>query len=150
MIEKFYITLSKVQDLILTYSLDSLTAREIFIISTLGLNNLTMTEFAIELGMSPTACAMSTKRMVTKGFLKKKKSLEDKRQVTVFLSDKGISVYEAYNELNEKIINESVEGISGENLDNFCKIMYKLNRELGLQQNLIKSGFKKIKSPLHK
>ena len=84
---------------------------------------ITITQLADMLGVSPPSTSVMVDRLVEKGILIREQSKEDRRKVVVSVSPKAVSTYEKFEEKILESFVELVEDIGPEITYQWCEVL---------------------------
>ena len=138
MIEKFYKFFFEIEKITLDQGLKSLTLNEVHTIDAIGMDNLAMTELAFKLGVSPGTCTISVNKLNRKGYIKRMRSLEDRRKVIICLSKEGKKVLNFHQTFHKNTIYRITKGINGDDLEKFFLVLKALIENLNDYQNSVR------------
>ncbi len=87
-------------------------------------------ELAKKMGVSKSAVSQIVAKMVAKGYVRQKRSEEDKRESNLFLTPEVEAIYQENDRALSDIFDESLKGISREEKEHFCALLLKINESL--------------------
>ncbi|MTI46886.1 MarR family winged helix-turn-helix transcriptional regulator [Sporosalibacterium faouarense] len=111
--------------------LDNLTRKELqtmFVIGSIG--NKTMGEIADKLGVTISTPTTTIDRLIKKGYVERKVGKEDRRQVLVSLTEKGLELHTEVSKVRLKNMELLLGILSDEEMKMFRIILGKLDNEL--------------------
>lgn len=89
MLDEFYKTYYKIEEINLSQVIKCLTTTELHVIEAIGENSLTMNELSDKLGITMGTASVAVNKLTDKYFIERSRSEDDRRKVFVRLSKKG-------------------------------------------------------------
>jgi DNA-binding MarR family transcriptional regulator len=122
-------------------ALKDLSVTEIHTIEAIGMYTpRSMSEVAADLGITVGTLTTAVNRLISKGYLERKRIEEDRRVVQIQLTKKGKLAYRIHQKFHVDMVKETIEGLnkeeeyvlikSLEKLNNFFKKKHDLNNSL--------------------
>ncbi len=115
---------------------NDISITEMHTIEAIGLGSLSMTDVADKLGITVGTLTTAINRLVTKGYVERNRSEEDRRVVEIGLTRKGRLAFKIHEAFHREMVKNMIEGLSIEgnevliqslsNLNNFFKEKYKI------------------------
>lgn len=130
MIEEFYKTFYRIEELELKRDIKCLTINEFHIIDTINQNSLTMNELADKLGVTMGTATTTADNLVKKNFIKRERNQEDRRKVYVTLTNKGLLALKSHKDFHGKMIKLITKDLSQKELEKFSDIFGRLHENL--------------------
>lgn len=130
LIEDFHKLFCKAEELILKKNAGSLTLNEFRIIKTIGTQKILITDLSQIFHITTGAILISLNNIEEKGFLEKIQDEDDRRKIYVRLIDKGLERIQSHNNAYKKIISETTQSISAEELENMEEYFGKIKKNL--------------------
>ncbi len=120
--------------------IDELTVIEIKTIIVIGCEEAkSMSQIAKNLGVSSGTPTVTIDRLIEKGYVNRIRDLEDRRQVFIELSDKGLDVYNTINNIKCKV-SESIFGLlTGDERKSLISVLSKLNNNFDVVYDILTS-----------
>ena len=113
------------------YGENVLYQAEAYVVNAIGNNpNTTITELALTLNKTTSACSQIVKKLVSKGLVEQARNKENKRIYNLFLTKSGQQLYKDHVEFNEKcqkITFEMLSEFSDEELMIHTKVQNMIN-----------------------
>lgn len=108
--------------------LEDLTVIEINTILVIGPDDKkSMSEIANKLGVTSGTPTVTIDRLINKGYVERIRDLEDRRQVFVKLSSKGIKIFEEVVELKTRVGHKVFGVLSDSEIETLIEAMSKIN-----------------------
>ncbi|MDR0514000.1 MAG: MarR family transcriptional regulator [Coriobacteriaceae bacterium] len=106
---------------------EGLTMSEVHTLVALGLyEENPMNVVASRLGVTLATLTTAVNKLVEKGFIERRRSESDRRKVLIALSKKGRQAYRAHSLFHQKMINESLAGLTEEEVEVFARALGKV------------------------
>ena len=90
----------------------------------------TVSEFAAFAGLSPANAADKINKLISKGYLKKTRSEQDRRMYYLEPTPKYLNYYSLYERLIDKVMERAPETFDKKELDVFYKVLCWIDMEL--------------------
>ena len=137
MIEEFYKVFYEIEELMLKQGIKCLTTTELHVIEAVGNDELTMNELSDKLGITMGTATVAVNKLNDKGFIKRERSSDDRREVFVTLSKKGLEALKYHDLFHKTIIAKITKDLSNGELEEFSSIFGKLLKNLNTQLDFI-------------
>lgn len=115
---------------------NDISITEMHTLEAIGLGSSSMTDVADKLGITVGTLTTAINRLVTKGYVERNRSEEDRRVVEIGLTKKGRLAFKIHEAFHREMVKNMIEGLSIEgnevliqslsNLNNFFKEKYRL------------------------
>ena len=119
LLDKFYKTYYKIEEINLNQVIKCLTTTEIHVIEAIGQDKITMNELAEKLGITMGTASIAINKLNEKQFIERIRSDEDRRKVFVKLSKKGEMALNYHGNFHSTILEKITENIPKEELKAF-------------------------------
>lgn len=120
-IDSFYKTYYKVEEINLNLVIKCLTTTELHIIENIGLNTLTIKELSEKLGITMGTTSVAINKLEDKGFITRNRSKSDKRKVFVSLNKKGKIALNYHGNFHTTTLEKVTKNIPSEKLNCFLE-----------------------------
>ncbi len=112
--------------------IDDISVSELHIIRAIGVENggSTISSLAARLELTLPTITVAVNKLQQKGYVKKVKSEEDKRSVTVSLSHQGKKTYSSYRKWREKMLESINDGLNDTDRQMLARAIHAFNRSL--------------------
>ena len=111
LLDQFYKTYYKIEEINLNQVIKCLTTTEIHVIEAIGQDKITMNELAEKLGITMGTASIAINKLNEKQFIERIRSDEDRRKVFVKLSKKGEMALKYHGTLHSTILEKITENI---------------------------------------
>ncbi|WP_314011549.1 MarR family transcriptional regulator [Pseudostreptobacillus hongkongensis] len=118
-IDNFYKTYYKMEEINLSLFIKCLTTTELHIIECIGLEKITIKELSNRLGITMGSTSAALSRLEEKKFLNRTRSRTDKRKVYVNLNKKGLIAYNYHGNFHTTTLEKVTKDIPREKLEDF-------------------------------
>jgi DNA-binding MarR family transcriptional regulator len=126
-----------------TGELKDLSVTEIHTIEAIGMYTpRNMSEVAADLNITVGTLTTAINRLISKGYVERKRIEEDRRVVQIQLTKKGKLAYRIHQKFHGDMIKETVSGLSEEEEEVLIKALEKVNCYFKEKYNLIKENKK--------
>ncbi|ASQ48319.1 MAG: MarR family transcriptional regulator [Leptotrichia sp.] len=119
LLDQFYKTYYKIEEINLNQVIKCLTTTEIHVIEAIGQDKITMNELAEKLGITMGTASIAINKLNEKQFIERIRSDEDRRKVFVKLSKKGEMALNYHGNFHSTILEKITENIPKEELKAF-------------------------------
>ena len=119
LLDNFYKTYYKIEEINLNQVIKCLTTTEIHVIEAIGQDKITMNELAEKLGITMGTASIAINKLNEKQFIERIRSDEDRRKVFVKLSKKGEMALNYHGNFHSTILEKITENIPKEELKAF-------------------------------
>ena len=119
LLDQFYKTYYKIEEINLNQVIKCLTTTEIHVIEAIGQDKITMNELAEKLGITMGTASIAINKLTEKQFIERIRSDEDRRKVFVKLSKKGEMALNYHGNFHSTILEKITENIPKEELKAF-------------------------------
>ena len=130
LLDNFYKTYYKIEEINLNQVIKCLTTSELHIIEAIGENEITMNELSDKLGITMGTASVAVNKLTEKQFLERSRSNTDRRKVFVKLTQKGEVVLNYHGNFHSTILEKITEDIPKEKLDTFVEVFETIMRNL--------------------
>lgn len=136
-IDDFYKTYYKMEEINLSLVIKCLTTTELHIIECIGLDKITMKELSQKLGITMGTASAAVNKLEEKNFLKRTRSNTDKRKVFVNLTKKGLVAFNYHGNFHITTLEKVTEDIDKNKLNEFINTFEEILHNLkSLKLNL--------------
>ena len=122
LLDEFYKTYYKIEEINLSQVIKCLTTTELHVIEAIGEESLTMNELSDRLGITMGTASVAVNKLTEKYFIERNRSDEDRRKVYVQLSKKGLLAYKYHVSFHSNILEKVTTDIKKEKLDTFVEV----------------------------
>ncbi len=122
LLDKFYKTYYKIEEINLNQVIKCLTTTELHVIEAIGEESLTMNELSERLGITMGTASVAVNKLTDKYFIERNRSDDDRRKVYVQLSKKGLLAYKYHGNFHSNILEKVTTDIPKEKLDTFLEV----------------------------
>ena len=130
LLDNFYKTYYKIEEINLNQVIKCLTTSELHIIEAIGENEITMNELSDKLGIKMGTASVAVNKLTEKKFLERSRSNTDRRKVFVKLTQKGEVALNYHGNFHSTILEKITEDIPKEKLDTFVEVFETIMRNL--------------------
>lgn len=120
-IDSFYKTYYKIEEINLSLVIKCLTTTELHIIECIGLDKLSIKELSEKLGITMGTTSVAINKLEDKGFIQRSRSKTDKRKVYVFLTKKGQIAFNYHGNFHSTTLERVTKNIPIEKLEAFIE-----------------------------
>ncbi|WP_066899422.1 MarR family transcriptional regulator [Streptobacillus notomytis] len=137
LIDDFYKTYYKMEEINLSLAIKCLTTTELHIIECIGLEKITMKELSTRLGITMGTASIAINKLEEKKFINRTRSKVDKRKVYVNLNKKGQIAYNYHGNFHATTLEKVTKNIPENRLNIFLETFEELLNNLkSLKLNL--------------
>ncbi|ACZ01661.1 MarR family transcriptional regulator [Streptobacillus moniliformis] len=137
LIDEFYKTYYKMEEINLSLAIKCLTTTELHIIECIGLEKITIKELSTRLGITMGTTSIAINKLEEKKFINRVRSKADKRKVYVSLNKKGQIAYNYHGNFHATTLEKVTKNIPENRLDIFLETFEELLNNLkSLKLNL--------------
>ena len=122
MLDEFYKTYYKIEEINLNQVIKCLTTTELHVIEAIGEESLTMNELSERLGITMGTASVAVNKLTDKYFIERNRCDDDRRKVYVQLSKKGLLAYKYHGNFHSNILEKVTTDIPKEKLDTFLEV----------------------------
>ena len=122
LLDKFYKTYYKIEEINLNQVIKCLTTSELHIIEAIGENKITMNELSDKLGITMGTASVAVNKLTDKQFLERSRSDADRRKVFVELTPKGMVALNYHGNFHSNILEKITDDIPQKKLDTFVEV----------------------------
>lgn len=122
MLDEFYKTYYKIEEINLNQVIKCLTTTELHVIEAIGENSLTMNELSDKLGITMGTASVAINKLSDKYFIERNRSNDDRRKVFVQLSKKGLLAYKYHGNFHSNILEKVTSDVPKEKLETFMEV----------------------------
>ena len=130
LLDNFYKTYYKIEEINLNQVIKCLTTSELHIIEAIGENEITMNELSDKLGITMGTASVAVNKLTEKQFLERSRSNTDRRKVFVKLTQKGKVALNYHGNFHSTILERITDDIPKEKLDTFVEVFETIMRNL--------------------
>ena len=130
LLDNFYKTYYKIEEINLNQVIKCLTTSELHIIEAIGENEITMNELSDKLGITMGTASVAVNKLTEKQFLERSRSNTDRRKVFVKLTQEGEVALNYHGNFHSTILEKITEDIPKEKLDTFVEVFETIMRNL--------------------
>lgn len=107
---------------------ETLIGCEIHMIETIGNNSMSnITEVASKLGVTKAAASQTIGKLHLSGFIRKLKDEDNRREVYLALTEKGLKAHQGHREVWENNCSKFLTDLTDEQINNFNKVAEKIS-----------------------
>ena len=122
LLDKFYKTYYKIEEINLNQVIKCLTTSELHIIEAIGENEITMNKLSDKIGITMGTASVAVNKLTEKQFLERSRSNTDRRKVFVKLTQKGKVALNYHGNFHSTILEKITDDIPKEKLDTFVEV----------------------------
>ena len=122
LLDKFYKTYYKIEEINLNQVIKCLTTSELHIIEAIGENEITMNQLSDKIGITMGTASVAVNKFTEKPFLERSRSNTDRRKVFVKLTQKGKVALNYHGNFHSTILERITDDIPKEKLDTFVEV----------------------------
>ena len=130
LLDEFYKTYYKIEDINLNQVIQCLPTTELHVIEAIGDQLLTMNELSEKLGITMGTASVAINKLSEKNFIERERSDDDRRKVFVKLSKKGLLAYKYHNSFHSNILEKVTSEISKSKMETFIEVFETIVRNL--------------------
>ncbi len=130
LLDEFYKTYYKIEEINLNQVIKCLTTTELHVIEAIGDQLLTMNELSEKLGITMGTASVAINKLSEKNFIERERSDDDRRKVFVKLSKKGLLAYKYHNSFHSNILEKVTSEISKSKMETFIEVFETIVRNL--------------------
>ena len=130
LLDNFYKTYYKIEEINLNQVIKCLTTSELHIIEAIGENEITMNELSDKIGITMGTASVAVNKLTEKQFLERSRSNTDRRKVFVKLTQKGKVALNYHGNFHSTILERITDDIPKEKLDTFVEVFETIMRNL--------------------
>ena len=130
LLDKFYKTYYKIEEINLNQVIKCLTTSELHIIEAIGENEITMNELSDKLGITMGTTSVAVNKLTDKQFLERYRSDIDRRKVFVKLTSKGKVALNYHGDFHSNILEKITDDIPQKKLDTFIEVFETIVKNL--------------------
>ena len=130
LLDKFYKTYYKIEEINLNQVIKCLTTSELHIIEAIGENEITMNKLSDKIGITMGTASVAVNKLTEKQFLERSRSNTDRRKVFVKLTQKGKVALNYHGNFHSTILERITDDIPKEKLDTFVEVFETIMRNL--------------------
>ena len=123
LLDKFYKTYYKIEEINLNQVIKCLTTSELHIIEAIGENEITMNKLSDKIGITMGTASVAVNKLTEKQFLERSRSNTDRRKVFVKLTQKGKVALNYHGNFHSTILERITDDIPKEKLDTFVEVL---------------------------
>lgn len=121
-IDKFYKTYFKIEEINLSQVIKCLTTTELHIIECIGQDKITIKDLSEKLGITMGTTSIAINKLEEKNFITRNRSKKDKRKVYVSLNKKGKIAYNYHGNFHTSTLEKVTKNIPKDKLEAFIDI----------------------------
>ena len=130
LLDEFYKTYYKIEEINLNQVIKCLTTTELHVIEAIGDQLLTMNELSEKLGITMGTASVAINKLSEKNFIERERSDDDRRKVFVKLSKKGLLAYNYHNSFDSNILEKVTSEISKSKMETFIEVFETIVKNL--------------------
>ena len=130
LLDNFYKTYYKIEEINLNQVIKCLTTSELHIIEAIGENEITMNELSDKIGITMGTASVAVNKLTEKQFLERSRSNTDRRKVFVKLTPKGEVALNYHGNFHSTILEKITDDIPKEKLDTFVEVFETIMKNL--------------------
>jgi len=130
LLDKFYKTYYKIEEINLNQVIKCLTTSELHIIEAIGENEITMNELSDKLVITMGTASVAVNKLTDKQFLERYRSDIDRRKVFVKLTSKGKVALNYHGDFHSNILEKITDDIPQKKLDTFIEVFETIVKNL--------------------
>lgn len=130
LLDEFYKTYYKIEEINLNQVIKCLTTTELHVIEAIGDQLLTMNELSEKLGITMGTASVAINKLSEKNFIERERSDDDRRKVFVKLSKKGLLAYKYHNSFHSNILEKVTSEISKSKMETFIEVFETIVKNL--------------------
>ena len=130
LLDKFYKTYYKIEEINLNQVIKCLTTSELHIIEAIGENEITMNELSDKLGITMGTASVAVHKLTDKQFLERSRSDVDRRKVFVKLTSKGKVALNYHGDFHSNILEKITDDIPSKKLETFIEVFETIVKNL--------------------
>ena len=130
LLDKFYKTYYKIEEINLNQVIKCLTTSELHIIEAIGENEITMNELSDKLGITMGTASVAVNKLTDKQFLERSRSDVDRRKVFVKLTSKGKVALNYHGDFHSNILEKITDDIPSKKLETFIEVFETIVKNL--------------------
>ena len=130
LLDKFYKTYYKIEEINLNQVIKCLTTSELHIIEAIGENEVTMNELSAKLGITMGTASVAVNKLTDKQFLERSRSDIDRRKVFVKLTSKGKVALNYHGDFHSNILEKITDDIPSKKLETFIEVFETIVKNL--------------------
>ena len=130
LLDKFYKTYYKIEEINLNQVIKCLTTSELHIIEAIGENEITMNELSDKLGFTMGTAWVAVNKLTDKQFLERSRSDVDRRKVFVKLTSKGKVALNYHGDFHSNILEKITDDIPSKKLETFIEVFETIVKNL--------------------
>ena len=130
LLDKFYKTYYKIEEINLNQVIKCLTTSELHVIEAIGENEITMNELSDKLCITMGTASVAVNKLTDKQFLKRSRSDVDRRKVFVKLTSKGKVALNYHGDFHSNILEKITDDIPSKKLETFIEVFETIVKNL--------------------
>ena len=130
LLDKFYKTYYKVEEINLNQVIKCLTTTELHVIEAIGDDSLTMNELSDKLGITMGTASVAINKLAEKNFIDRERSDDDRRKVFVKLAKKGLLAFRYHGNFHTNILEKITMQIPPEKMETFLEVFQLMVKNL--------------------
>ena len=130
LLDEFYKTYYKIEEINLNQVIKCLTTTELHVIEAIGDQLLTMNELSEKLGITMGTASVAINKLSEKNFIERERSDDDRRKVFVKLSKKGLLAYKYHNSFHSNILEKLISERSKSKMETFIEVFETIVKNL--------------------
>lgn len=130
LLDKFYKTYYKIEEINLNQVIKCLTTTELHVIEAIGDDSLTMNELSDKLGITMGTASVAINKLAEKNFIDRERSDDDRRKVFVKLAKKGLLAFRYHGNFHTNILEKITMQIPPEKMETFLEVFQLMVKNL--------------------
>ncbi len=109
----------------------NMSYKEVSYLSEIHINRgISLVDLSKKMGVTKSAVSQIVTKMCKKGYIEKRKSLDDKRESNLYLTESIERIYTENDKVLNRIFDETLSSISTEEKELLCTLLIKINEKL--------------------
>ena len=122
LLDEFYKTYYKIEEINLNQVIKCLTTTELHVIEAIGEESLTMNELSDKLGITMGTASVAINKLSDKNFIDRERSEDDRRKVYVKLAKKGLLAFKYHGNFHTNILEKITTQIPADKMNTFLEV----------------------------
>ncbi len=109
----------------------NMSYKEVSYLSEIHINSgISLVDLSKKMGVTKSAVSQIVSKMCKKGYIEKRKSVDDKRESNLYLTESIERIYTENDKVLNRIFDETLSSISTEEKELLCTLLIKINEKL--------------------
>lgn len=114
-----------------TNCFSNMSYKEVSYLSEIHINRgISLVDLSKKMGVTKSAVSQIVSKMCKKGYIEKRKAIDDKRESNLYLTDSIERIYAENDKALNQIFDESLSSISLDEKEMLCSLLIKINENL--------------------